>query len=109
MFQNAHTFGFVWYGPTINTWAYVGTTTTFSEEYKKKAALGLPANVYHYYKDNQGNQEPASAADLTNWTNKVKSGEINDGNSEPGLNWDYNLKPEDFDGYSNWATIYQQL
>lgn len=107
MFQNAHNYGFTWYGPTTDTWVYVGTTTPFSEAYKKKAALGMASTTYHYFVDNQG-KEPSGSADLVGWVDKVKKGEIRDGSGQVS-GWAYDLKVEAFDGFSNWATIYYHI
>ena len=64
MFINAHNYGFVWYGPTENTFIYVGNVT--SEAIKNAAVNGLFATRYAFYVAEKG-KGPESKEELITW------------------------------------------
>lgn len=64
MFVNAHTYGFIWYGPTENTFLYVGTT--ISQSIKDAAVNGMFASRYAFFVAVKG-KKPANKEELMTW------------------------------------------
>lgn len=70
LIENSYKYGFVWYGPTNDTFLYVGQAAAFGEDFKNAAAMGLKAPIYQFFKQAKG-KAPASKQELTDWINSL--------------------------------------
>lgn len=70
LIENSYKYGFVWYGPTNDTFLYVGQAAAFSEDFKNAAAMGLKAPIYQFFKQAKG-KAPASKQELADWINSL--------------------------------------
>lgn len=72
LLENSYKYGFVWYGPSDETFIYVGAAAAFSEDFKAAAALGLKAPLYNIYK--QAKQKaPATKQEVVDWVTSLPS------------------------------------
>jgi hypothetical protein len=70
LIQNSYKYGFVWYGPTDETFVYVGQSATFSADFIAAASMGLAAPVYNIYKQ-ANSKAPTSKQDIADWVSKL--------------------------------------
>lgn len=85
LLENSYKYGFVWYGPADEVFMYVGASTTFSEEFKAAAALGLKAPLYHIYKIAHDGKAPTTKQEVKEWTDSLPTeGYVNGGTTISG-------------------------
>lgn len=89
LYQNAHKYGFAWYGPLETAFMYVGTSQTFGETSQKAAALGTSMNLYRFIAANTGTA-PTTQQDVTNFVNGIDANGYNAGGKtykKDSFNW----------------------
>ena len=70
LLENSYKYGFVWYGPSDETFIYVGQLATFSDDFKAAASMGLKAPIYRIYKQAKG-KAPASKQEIVDWVKDI--------------------------------------
>lgn len=70
LLENSYKYGFAWYGPTDETFIYVGQLATFSDDYKAAASMGLKAPLYRIYKQAKA-KAPANKQEIADWVTSL--------------------------------------
>lgn len=66
LIENSYKYGFVWYGPTDETFTYVGQSAVYSPDFIAAASMGLKAPLYNIYKQANG-KAPTSKQEIVDW------------------------------------------
>ena len=70
LIENSYKYGFVWYGPTNETFVYVGQSAVYSPDFMAAASMGLKAPLYNIYKQANG-KAPVSKQEIVDWVNNL--------------------------------------